>query len=89
MGEGGPTFAARSLPQYISAFATRVLQSTYVWGKGQRALSLNFQTFKDPRLQFHKKLIPSTFYGGYKPSWNRVVVQASQAIKAGVIDVLE
>ncbi len=32
-GRGGPTYAARSLPQYISAFATRVLQSTYVCGR--------------------------------------------------------
>jgi hypothetical protein len=35
-GEGGPTYAAWSLPQYISAFTTRVLQSTYVCGKGER-----------------------------------------------------
>ncbi len=34
---GGPTYAARSKPQYISAFATRVLQSTYVYVKGERA----------------------------------------------------
>jgi hypothetical protein len=37
MGEGGPTYAARSLPQYISAFATRVLQSTYECVNGERA----------------------------------------------------
>jgi hypothetical protein len=37
MGEGGPTYAARTLPQYISAFATRVLQSTYVYVEGERA----------------------------------------------------
>ncbi len=30
-------YAARSLPQYISVFATRVLQSTYVCAKGERA----------------------------------------------------
>jgi hypothetical protein len=36
-GGGGPTYAARSLPQYISAFATRVLQSTYMSEKGERA----------------------------------------------------
>jgi hypothetical protein len=34
---GGPTYAARSLPLYISAFATRVLLSTYVCVKGERA----------------------------------------------------
>jgi hypothetical protein len=34
---GGPTYAARSQPQYISAFTTRVRQSTYVCGKGERA----------------------------------------------------
>jgi hypothetical protein len=34
---GGPTYAARSKPQYISAFATRVLPSTYVYVKGERA----------------------------------------------------
>jgi hypothetical protein len=34
---GGPTYAAWSKPQYISAFATRVLQSTYVYVKGERA----------------------------------------------------
>jgi hypothetical protein len=33
----GPTYAARSLPQYISAFATMVLQSTYVCEKVERA----------------------------------------------------
>jgi len=34
---GGPTYADQSLPQYISAFATRVLQSTYVCVKGEGA----------------------------------------------------
>jgi hypothetical protein len=34
---GQPTYVARSLPQYISAFKTRVLLSTYVCGKGERA----------------------------------------------------
>ncbi len=34
---GGPTYAARSKPQYISAFATRVLQSTYVYVKEETA----------------------------------------------------
>jgi hypothetical protein len=33
----GPTYAAWSKPQYISAFAMRVLQSTYVYVKGERA----------------------------------------------------
>ncbi len=37
MGEGGPTYAAWSLPQYNSAFATRVLLSTYVCVKGEKA----------------------------------------------------
>jgi hypothetical protein len=39
-GEGayqGPTYAARSLPQYNSAFATRVLLSTYECVKGEKA----------------------------------------------------
>ncbi len=44
MGEGGPTYAARSLPQYNSAFATRVLLSTYVCG-GRESLSTNFKAF--------------------------------------------
>jgi hypothetical protein len=35
-GEGA-TYAALSLPQYISAFATRVLQCTSVCLKGERA----------------------------------------------------
>ncbi len=34
---GGPTYAAWSKPQYISAFATRVLQCTYVYVKEERA----------------------------------------------------
>jgi hypothetical protein len=37
VGGGGPTYAARSLPQYISAFATRVLQSKCECVKGGRA----------------------------------------------------
>ncbi len=41
--EGGPTYAARSLPQYNSAFATRVLLSTYVCVKGERAWARNFK----------------------------------------------
>ncbi len=36
-GKGrGPTYAARSLPQYNSAFETRVLLSTYVCVKGEK-----------------------------------------------------
>jgi hypothetical protein len=35
--EGGPTYAAQSKSQYISAFATRVLQSTYVYVKEETA----------------------------------------------------
>ncbi len=44
MDGGGPTYAARSLPQYISAFATRVLQCTSMCMKGERAWArfLNF-----------------------------------------------
>jgi hypothetical protein len=38
--EGGPTYAAQSLPQYISAFATRVLQSTCV--KRERELEKTY-----------------------------------------------
>ena len=44
----GSTYAARSLLQYISAFATRVLQSTYVCVKGERALARIFKLFKTP-----------------------------------------
>jgi len=46
MGEGGPTYAARSLPQYNSAFATRVLQSTYVCVKGEKAWAWIFKLFR-------------------------------------------
>jgi hypothetical protein len=45
---GGPTYAARSLPQYSSAFATRVLQSTYVCLKGERACARIFKFFRTP-----------------------------------------
>jgi hypothetical protein len=51
---GGPTYAAQSKPQYNSAFATRVLQSAYVYVKGRESLSPNFKTFQDPMHQFHK-----------------------------------
>ena len=40
MEGGGPTYAARSLLQYISAFATRVLQWTSGCVKGERAWAL-------------------------------------------------
>jgi hypothetical protein len=33
----GPTYSARSLPQHNSSFATRVLLSTYVCVKGEKA----------------------------------------------------
>ncbi len=62
---GGPTYDARSKPQYISAFATRVLQSTYVYVKREReSLSPKFKTFQDPRHQFHKigRLVSGTLY---------------------------
>jgi hypothetical protein len=47
---GGPTYAARSLPQYISAFAMRVLQSTNVCvkGEGERAWARIFKLFRTP-----------------------------------------
>ncbi len=53
MGEGGPTYADQSLPQYISAFANEGSSEYIRVGKGRESLSPNFQTFKDPRLQFH------------------------------------
>ncbi len=46
--ERGPTYAARSLPQYNSAFATRVLQSTCVCVKGERACARIFKLFRTP-----------------------------------------
>ncbi len=46
--ERGPTYAARSLPQYNSAFATRVLQSTCVCVKGERACVRIFKLFRTP-----------------------------------------
>ncbi len=47
-------YAARSLSQYILAFATRVLPSTYVCVKGERAWARIFKLFHhDPRHQFH------------------------------------
>ncbi len=57
----GPTYAARSLPQYISAFATRVLLSTYVCGKGERAWARIFTLL---RHQFHGivRLVSETLY---------------------------
>jgi hypothetical protein len=36
-GRGDPTYASRPLPGYNSAFATRVLLSTYVCVKGEKA----------------------------------------------------
>jgi hypothetical protein len=41
-------YAARSLSQYISAFATRVLPSTYVCVKGERAWARIFKLFMTP-----------------------------------------
>jgi hypothetical protein len=46
--EGGLPTLPRSLPQYNSAFATRVLQSTYVCVKGERSWALIFKLFKTP-----------------------------------------
>jgi hypothetical protein len=43
-----PTYAARSLPQYISAFATRVLQSTYVCVQGERSWARIFKRLRTP-----------------------------------------
>jgi hypothetical protein len=45
---GGPTYAAQSLTQYNSAFATRVLQSTYVCVKGERVCARIFKLFRTP-----------------------------------------
>jgi hypothetical protein len=47
---GGPIYAVRSLPQYISAFAMRVLQSTNVCvkGEGERAWARIFKLFRTP-----------------------------------------
>jgi hypothetical protein len=73
---GPPTLpSAQSLPQYISAFATRVLQSTHICVKGE-SLCPNFQTFQDPRHQFHgigrlvsdllfRGLFIASYAGGY------------------------
>ncbi len=46
----GPTYDARSLPQYISAFATRVLLSTYVCVKGEKAWGRIFKLFRTPAI---------------------------------------
>ena len=48
-GEGA-TYAALSLLQYISAFATRVLQSTYVCVKGERARARIFKFLWTPAI---------------------------------------
>ncbi len=45
---GEPASAARSLPQNISAFATRVLQSTYVCVEGERAWARIFKLLRKP-----------------------------------------
>jgi hypothetical protein len=45
---GGPTYAARSIPQYISAFTTRVLQSTYECVMGERAWVRIFKLLRIP-----------------------------------------
>jgi hypothetical protein len=50
MGEGGPSYAARSLPQYNSAFATRVLLSTYVCVKGEKARGRIFKLLRTPAI---------------------------------------
>ncbi len=51
---GGPTYAARSKPQYISAFATRVLQSTYVYVRGNRAWARILKLFRTPGISSTK-----------------------------------
>ncbi len=53
----GPTYAARSLPQYNSAFATRVLLSTYVCVKGEKAWGRIFKLFRTPAID-SMELIP-------------------------------
>jgi hypothetical protein len=50
MGEGGPTYAARSLPQYNSAFGRRVLLSTYVCVKGEKACGRIFKLLRTPAI---------------------------------------
>ncbi len=50
----GPTYAARSKPQYISAFATRVLQSAYVYVTGERAWARIFKLFRTPGINSTK-----------------------------------
>ncbi len=47
MEEGGPTYAARSLPRYISAFATRNRVHTSVWR--EREPELEFLNFWGPQ----------------------------------------
>ena len=59
MGEGGPTYAARSLPQYNSAFAMRVLLSTYVCVKGEKAWGQIFKLLKSAKIS--KESIPPSY----------------------------
>ncbi len=53
-GRGGPTYAARSKPQYISAFPTRVLPSTYIFVKGERSWSRIYKLFRTPGINSTK-----------------------------------
>ncbi len=53
----GPTYAAGSLAQYISAFATRVLQSTYVCVKEERACARIFKLFRTPGINSTELLV--------------------------------
>jgi hypothetical protein len=85
MEGGGPTYAARSLPQYISAFATRVLQSTYECVKGGRAWARIFKLLRTPGID-STELIPQNL----SPlSIAMVVVPARQATYTGGIDSFE
>ncbi len=54
---GRPTYAARSLPQYNSAFATRVLLSTYVCVKGEKAWGRICKHLRTPAID-STELIP-------------------------------
>jgi hypothetical protein len=56
----GPTYSARSKPQYNSAFATRVLQSTYVYVKEETAWGRIFKLFRTSGINSTK--VVSSFY---------------------------
>ncbi len=82
---GGPTYAAWSLPQYISAFATRVLQSTFECVRGERAWVWIFKLLRTPGIN-STELIPSNLL---PLPIAMVVVPAHQATYARRIDSIE